>query len=130
MFQGAAVKAVTSLIAQYCTLLDATPQTVILDQFISDMVSNSQQARMGNALALGNMPRFILTGRLPHTVDQLCRAAETTPTTKQWAEARKNALGALAQICQTMGVSDSGKYLLHEITTPQKAQYFCFTSHG
>jgi tubulin-specific chaperone D len=106
--QQAAVKPVAALINQYFSESPSDVQTAILERFIVDMASSNQQARMGNSLALGSMPKFMLAGNLSRVINNLCQVAEITESTLQWAESRKNALSALAQITVTVGIADPG----------------------
>lgn len=105
--QQSAVNAVTSLIGQYFYQQSADKLSILLQQFLSEVSSNHQQARIGNALALGSMPRFLLTVSLDEIVQQLCSCAMITEKTLQWAESRKNALAALALVCSTVGIAPS-----------------------
>ena len=110
--QQSAVKAIAALIAEYFP--DEQHQhAAILDRFLLETTGTHQQARMGNALALGSMPVFILKPALADVVRHLCLCASITEKTVQWAEARKNALGALAQLTSTVGISPSNPGSMH-----------------
>ena len=54
------------------------------------------------------MPKFMLAGNLSRVIINMCQVAEITESTLQWAESRKNALSALAQIAVTVGIADPG----------------------
>ena len=105
--QKLAVKAITSLVGEY--LADRTKEAhlTILHRFLAETTGNNQQARMGNALAVGSMPTFVLLADIPAVVQQLRLCATISDKTGQWAEARKNALWALSQVASTVGVSSS-----------------------
>lgn len=105
--QKLAVKAITSLVGEY--LADGTKEahSAILHHFLTETTGTNQQARMGNALAVGSMPVFILLTDLPAVVERLRLCAAISDKTVQWAEARKNALWALSQVASTIGVSES-----------------------
>lgn len=105
--QQSAVGAVTSLIGQCYQQQPPEKLSALLQHFLPEVTSNNQQARVGNALALGSMPRFLLTVSLADVVKQLCSCALITEKTLQWAEARKNALAALALVCTTVGIAPS-----------------------
>ena len=106
--QQSAIGAVGAFITEYFADADASVRASILQRFISELASNNQQSRTGNALALGSMPKWILAANLSGAVHHLCTCAEITQSTAQWAEARKNALAALAQVITTVGVASSG----------------------
>ena len=115
--QKLASTAITSLIAEY--LLDESDQhSALLGRFLAETTGNHQQARMGNSLAVGLMPKTLLTADPAGVVQHLCLCARITEKTVQWAEARKNALGALAQVSLTVGISDSNPGVL--------SSHFCF----
>ncbi len=103
--QQSAISAVTALIGEYFHLQPVEKLTVLLNHFLPEVTSNNQQARVGNALALGSMPRFLLTVSLPEVIQQLCTCARITDKTLQWAESRKNALTALSLVCTTVGIA-------------------------
>ena len=105
--QQAAVSAVTALINQYYKQQPNERLQVLLQLFLPEVTSNNQQARIGNALALGSMPRFLLTVSLTEVIQQLCSCSLITEKTPQWAESRKNGLAALALVCATVGIAPS-----------------------
>ncbi|EFX72682.1 hypothetical protein DAPPUDRAFT_254224 [Daphnia pulex] len=59
--QQSAISAVTALIGDYFRHQPVEKLTALLNHFLPEVTSNNQQARVGNALALGSMPRFLLT---------------------------------------------------------------------
>ena len=105
--QQSAISAVTALIGEYFRHQPVEKLTALLNHFLPKVTSNNQQARVGNALALGSMPRFLLTVSLPKVIQQLCTCALITDKTLQWAESRKNALTALSLVCTTVGIAPS-----------------------
>jgi hypothetical protein len=105
--QQSAIRAVTALIGEYFQHQPAEKLTSLLNNFLPEVTSNNQQARVGNALALGSMPRFLLTVSLTEVIKQLCSCALITDKTLQWAESRKNALTALSVVCTTVGIAPS-----------------------
>lgn len=107
--QQAAVSAVTALTTQYFHQQPTDKLLALLQLFLPEVTSNNQQARIGNALALGSMPRFLLTVSLAEVIQQLCTCATITEKTLQWAEARKNGLAALALVCSTVGIASSSQ---------------------
>jgi hypothetical protein len=105
--QHSAISAVTALIGEYFQHQSAEKFTDLLNHFLPEVTGNNQQARVGNALALGSMPRFLLTVSLSEVIQQLCTCALITDKTLQWAESRKNALTALSLVCTTVGIAPS-----------------------
>lgn len=105
--QQSAVSAVTALIGEYFQHQSVEKLTALLNHFLPEVTSYNQQARVGNALALGSMPRVLLAVSLPQVVKQLCVCARITDKTFQWAESRKNALTALSLVCSTVGIAPS-----------------------
>ncbi|EFX63654.1 hypothetical protein DAPPUDRAFT_119008 [Daphnia pulex] len=105
--QQSAISAVTASIGEYFRHQPVEKLTTLLNHFLPEVTSNNQQARVGNALALGSMPRFLLTVSLPKVIQQLCTCALITDKTLQWAESRKNALKALSLVCTTVGIAPS-----------------------
>lgn len=105
--QQSSIGAVTSLIGQFFQQQPTDQLSSLLHNFLPEVTSNNQQARVGNALALGSMPRFLLIVSLDEVIQQLCTCALITDKTLQWAESRKNALTALAQVCNTVGIAPS-----------------------
>ena len=104
--QQSAVTATRVLIGQYYR---SSPERLpdVLGRFLAETTGALQEARVGNALALGSMPDFILKVDLNGVMQALCQCALITPKTLQWAEARKNALSALAMVCTTVGIIQS-----------------------
>ncbi|EFX67201.1 hypothetical protein DAPPUDRAFT_262014 [Daphnia pulex] len=109
--QQSAISAVTALIGEYFRHQPVEKLTALLNHFLPEVTSNNQQARVGNALALGSMPRFLLTVSLPKVIQQLCTCTLITDKTLQWAESRKNALTALSLVCTTVGIAPSSPVL-------------------
>ncbi|EFX61498.1 hypothetical protein DAPPUDRAFT_273082 [Daphnia pulex] len=108
--------AVTALIGEYFRHQPVEKLTAWLNHFLPEVTSNNQQARVGNALALGSMPRFLLTVSLPKVIQQLCTCALITDKTLQWAESRKNALTALSLVCTTVGIAPSSPGGVDQVT--------------
>ncbi|XP_046633039.1 tubulin-specific chaperone D-like isoform X2 [Daphnia pulicaria] len=114
--QQSAISAVTALIGEYFRHQPVEKLTALLNHFLPGVTSNNQQARVGNALTLGSMPRFLLTVSLPKVIQQLCTCALITDKTLQWAESRKNALTALSLVCTTVGIAPSSPGGVDQVT--------------
>ncbi|EFX60630.1 hypothetical protein DAPPUDRAFT_342304 [Daphnia pulex] len=105
-----------SLFGEYFRHQPVEKLTALLNHFLPEVTSNNQQARVGNALALGSMPRFLLTVSWPKVIQQLCTCALITDKTLQWAESRKNALTALSLVCTTVGIAPSSPGGVDQVT--------------
>ncbi|XP_046632887.1 tubulin-specific chaperone D-like [Daphnia pulicaria] len=114
--QQSAISAVTALIGEYFRHQPVEKLTALLNHFLPEVTSNNQQARVGNALALGSMPRFLLTVSLQKVIQLLCTCALITDKTLQWAESRKNALTALSLVCTTVGIAPSSPGGVDQVT--------------
>uniref|UniRef100_A0A8C2UE94 Tubulin-specific chaperone D n=1 Tax=Coturnix japonica TaxID=93934 RepID=A0A8C2UE94_COTJA len=67
-----------------------------------------QMIRCGFSLALGALPRFLLKGRLQQVLEGLRKVTLITPKDVSFAESRRDALIAIAEICQTVGIKGEG----------------------
>uniref|UniRef100_A0A669QG59 Tubulin-specific chaperone D n=1 Tax=Phasianus colchicus TaxID=9054 RepID=A0A669QG59_PHACC len=80
----------------------------LVAQYISELQSTEQMVRCGFSLALGALPRFLLKGRLQQVLEGLRKVTLITPRDVSFAESRRDALIAIAEICQTVGVKGEG----------------------
>ena len=100
--QSAAIKALPVLLSKYYYSNKAA-QKHLVDTYIHELASTSQQeVRMGHALALGALPKFMLTSHLSSVIGALVQAAQITPITSKWAESRRDSIKALAGLAVTM----------------------------
>uniref|UniRef100_A0A8C2UC00 Tubulin-specific chaperone D n=1 Tax=Coturnix japonica TaxID=93934 RepID=A0A8C2UC00_COTJA len=72
------------------------------------MMITEQMIRCGFSLALGALPRFLLKGRLQQVLEGLRKVTLITPKDVSFAESRRDALIAIAEICQTVGIKGEG----------------------
>ncbi|KOB65558.1 putative beta-tubulin cofactor D, partial [Operophtera brumata] len=79
------------LVEKYCAQLGSTSV-------------NGLVLRMGHARAVGSLPKFVLTEHLPTVVRSLMECSKVTEATHKWAEARRDAVIGLTEVCATMGV--------------------------
>uniref|UniRef100_A0A8V1AI94 Tubulin-specific chaperone D n=1 Tax=Gallus gallus TaxID=9031 RepID=A0A8V1AI94_CHICK len=87
---------------------DPALQGELVTQYISELQSTEQMIRCGFSLALGALPRFLLKGRLQQVLEGLRKVTLITPRDVSFAESRRDALIAIAEICQTVGVKGEG----------------------
>uniref|UniRef100_A0A3P8ZZD8 Tubulin-specific chaperone D n=1 Tax=Esox lucius TaxID=8010 RepID=A0A3P8ZZD8_ESOLU len=82
---------------------------LLVSQYIAGLKSPEVLTRCGSALALGSLPRFMISGKLdrvnhqPRTVVHRHSRREVI-----FSEARRDAAKAMAQVCVTAGVSAQG----------------------
>lgn len=55
-------------------------------------------------LFLGSLPKFVLSENLPTVIQSLISCTKVTETTQKWAEARRDAVVGLTEVCQTEGI--------------------------
>lgn len=65
---------------------------------------NGLVLRMGYSRAVGALPKFLLTEHLPMVIRSLIECTKVTEATQKWAEARRDAVIGLTEVCQTQGV--------------------------
>ncbi|KAJ8975560.1 hypothetical protein NQ317_000744 [Molorchus minor] len=107
---GAAINALPVLLGEYYSTQDSTPKTNdLIVKYVTDVLSTTNQVtRMGHALALGVLPKFMLQPNLNNIIFSLIESTIITPATVKWAESRRDAVKALTSICATMA-SDIGQ---------------------
>ena len=70
----------------------------------------SEQHRRGFSQAVGNLPKFILEGRLATVLPALIeRTKVSCAETEKWAEGRRDAVKAINAIVKTFGVAKGHK---------------------
>ncbi|CAB3237102.1 unnamed protein product [Arctia plantaginis] len=78
---------------------------------------NGLVLRMGYARAVGSLPKFVLTEHLPVVVKALIQCTRVTDSTQKWAEARRDAVIGLTEVCQTQGIVGSIDKYIGEIVS-------------
>ncbi|KAL1505707.1 hypothetical protein ABEB36_005211 [Hypothenemus hampei] len=108
----AAVNALSALFKEYYTSPDkVTVNENIVKSYVSDLLMEIKQpSRMGNALALGSLPKFILLKNINYIINALISACKITVTTEKWAESRRDCVKALTLIISTLS-NELGKEL-------------------
>ncbi|KFO76294.1 Tubulin-specific chaperone D, partial [Cuculus canorus] len=87
---------------------DPALQDELVTQCISELQNTEEMIRCGFSRALGALPRFLLKGRLQQVLEGLKKVTLISPTDVSFAEARRDALIAIAKVCQTVGVKGEG----------------------
>ncbi|XP_018565799.1 tubulin-specific chaperone D [Anoplophora glabripennis] len=102
----AAISALPVLFSEfYCAPDKAQKHKEIINQYVSEVLSTTSQiARMGHALALGVLPKFMLQPNLEFVIVSLIESTLITPVSQKWAEGRRDSVKALTSISTTMSV--------------------------
>ncbi|XP_068932719.1 tubulin-specific chaperone D isoform X4 [Petaurus breviceps papuanus] len=104
----AAVSALATLCNEYYLNhqgeVDPVLQDELMMNYISELQNTEEMIRCGFSLALGSLPGFFLKGKLKLVLDGLKAVTHISPKYVSFAEARRDALKAIAKICQTVGV--------------------------
>ncbi|CAH0559200.1 unnamed protein product [Brassicogethes aeneus] len=105
-----AISALPVLLREYYVSDDKQPRHAeIIKFYVTHLESTNEEVnRMGTALALGVLPKFMLLSNLDFVVKSLIKSTEINQTTLKWAESRRDAVKALTAICATMA-EDIGK---------------------
>ncbi|XP_028979458.1 tubulin-specific chaperone D isoform X2 [Esox lucius] len=85
---------------------DPQVQELLVSQYIAGLKSPEVLTRCGSALALGSLPRFMISGKLDRILSGLQQSSGQREVI--FSEARRDAAKAMAQVCVTAGVSAQG----------------------
>ncbi|XP_062930349.1 tubulin-specific chaperone D [Mobula hypostoma] len=111
-FQEAVISALTALCNEYYQTSEGTAdpeiQNKLVDKYVSELQHTEEMTRCGFSLALGALPKFMLNGKLHQVLEGLQRVTWMTVKDTNFAEARRDALKAIAQVCKTVGVNEDG----------------------
>uniref|UniRef100_A0A8B9FPV8 Tubulin-specific chaperone D n=1 Tax=Amazona collaria TaxID=241587 RepID=A0A8B9FPV8_9PSIT len=80
----------------------------LVTMYVSELQNPEEMVRCGFSRALGALPRFLLKGRLQQILEGLKQVTLIAPENVSFAEARRDALIAIAKVCQTAGVKGEG----------------------
>ncbi|KAJ8938560.1 hypothetical protein NQ314_011450 [Rhamnusium bicolor] len=99
-----AINALPVLLQEYYSKNDKiADHSEIVKKYVSELLSATNQVnRMGHALALGALPKFILQPNLDYIIISLIESTLITPVTLKWAESRRDSVKALTSISATM----------------------------
>ncbi|NXS06431.1 TBCD protein, partial [Neodrepanis coruscans] len=87
---------------------DPALQDELVTQYVSELQNREEMIRCGFSRALGALPRFLLKGRLQQVLEGLKKVTLISPEDVSFAESRRDALIAIAKVCQTVGVKGGG----------------------
>ncbi|KAJ7404418.1 hypothetical protein WISP_145684 [Willisornis vidua] len=114
--QESAVSALAALCNEYYLneegeadpALQGNDSDELVTQYVSELQNTEEMVRCGFSRALGALPRFLLKGRLQQVLEGLRKVTLITPEDVSFAESRRDALIAIAKVCQTVGVKGGG----------------------
>ncbi|XP_059170269.1 tubulin-specific chaperone D-like isoform X2 [Physella acuta] len=110
--QAAAVSAIPPFFSEYYTKPDGSVyediQESILSHYLTELKSSNQATRQGHSLAIGALPEAVLKGQLSRVMSGVIAVSKITEKEEKMAEARRDAVKALSNICTTVGVSFDG----------------------
>ncbi|XP_054449170.1 tubulin-specific chaperone D [Pteronotus mesoamericanus] len=108
----AAVSALAALCREYYTEEAGEAEHAgyggLVEQCLAELRGPEEMTRCGFSLALGALPGFLLRGRLQQVLAGLGAVTHISPESVSFAESRRDALKAIARVCQTVGVSAEG----------------------
>lgn len=110
--QEAALECLPAFLIQYFIGKEGTvimdKRDALLKHCVEELSSDRDFRRMSHALALGTLPKFMVDGKLDYILSALCTAAQMSANPQLWAEARRDAVKAIASLCLTVGVHKDG----------------------
>lgn len=81
----------------------AEKQDKVIKNYTKALESDTCQiTRMGHALAIGALPKFLLKNHLNTVTTSLINSTSVTIGTLKWSESRRDAIKALTSICVTL----------------------------
>ncbi|XP_061405504.1 tubulin-specific chaperone D [Lethenteron reissneri] len=83
---------------------DRAVQAALLERYLAGLQSSDKMTRCGFSCALGALPTFMLAGHISQVLAGLQQATAIGPHEEKFAEARRDAVGAIASVCLTVGV--------------------------
>nr|XP_043907616.1 tubulin-specific chaperone D isoform X1 [Solea senegalensis] len=86
---------------------DPQIQDALVSRYVDGLKSPQILMRCGSALALGCLPRFIISGKLEQILEGLQQMCTVTQEAS-FTEARRDAVKAISQVCVTVGVCVQG----------------------
>ncbi|NXH11578.1 TBCD protein, partial [Bucco capensis] len=87
---------------------DPALQDELVSQYLAELQNTEEMIRCGFARALGALPRSLLKGRLQQVLEGLRKVTLISHADVSFAASRRDALIAIAKVCQTMGVKAEG----------------------
>ncbi|XP_073436059.1 tubulin-specific chaperone D [Dendrobates tinctorius] len=88
--------------------VDPVTQDDIIGYYTAQLHSAEEMTRCGFSLSLGALPKFMLRRRLQQVLDGLRKVTTVCGKDVGFAESRRDALKAVSQVCQSVGVDVDG----------------------
>lgn len=76
----------------------------LIKKYVNELSCLNQTARLGYASAIGNLPRFMILGKMNELIPALLESLKITEYTLKWAESRRDSIKALVSIVSTVGL--------------------------
>lgn len=76
----------------------------LVNNYINELSCLNQTARLGYAMAIGNLPKFMIKGKVDELVSALLESLKITEPTLKWAESRRDSIKALVSLISTIGL--------------------------
>ncbi|CAG01098.1 unnamed protein product, partial [Tetraodon nigroviridis] len=87
---------------------DTQMQDVLVSHYINELKSHQMATCCGSALALGCLPRFLISGKMKQILEALQQISIIREKDGTFTEARRDAVKAVAQVCVKAGVRVHG----------------------
>ncbi|KAL4659227.1 tubulin-specific chaperone D [Arapaima gigas] len=137
VIKESAVSALSALCREYYQVqpdvADPDMQERLVTQYIAALKSPEVLTRCGCALALGSLPQFMIRSKLQQILEGLQETCKITQKDVTFAEARRDAATAIAQVCATAGVSTQGSpdsfLCLNNVTQVYSALLDCMNDY-
>ncbi|XP_077110688.1 tubulin-specific chaperone D [Ranitomeya variabilis] len=88
--------------------VDPVTQGDMIGYYTAQLHSVEEMTRCGFSLSLGALPKFMLRRRLQQVLDGLRKVTTISGKDVSFAESRRDALKAMSQVCQSVGVDLDG----------------------
>ncbi|CAJ0933370.1 unnamed protein product [Ranitomeya imitator] len=88
--------------------VDPVTQGDMIGHYTAQLHSVEEMTRCGFSLSLGALPKFMLRRRLQQVLDGLRKVTTISGKDVGFAESRRDALKAMSQVCQSVGVDLDG----------------------
>ncbi|KAK6617706.1 hypothetical protein RUM44_005294 [Polyplax serrata] len=76
----------------------------LIAKYINELLCWNQTARLGYAMAIGDLPKFMILGKVNELISALLESLKITEYTLKWAESRRDSIKALVSIVSTVGL--------------------------
>ncbi|XP_072167628.1 tubulin-specific chaperone D-like [Diadema setosum] len=84
-------------------------QDKVVDLYMKGLEDPNEMGRMGAALALGELPKFMVAGKFDQILESLIKAISATKEQDAiHAESRRDAVRSIAKLCTEVGVDAAG----------------------